>query len=221
MRILRAVYNRCVERGLTENNDPFRRVYTGIARTAKRALTLDEMRRLKNLTTDDEALAMARDLFLFSFYTRGMSFVDIAYLRKADVRDGVLSYKRRKTGQLLTLAWEPKMQEIVDRHPALCTQYLLPIIHTVNGRERNQYRNRQTRVNVALKEVARLAGIGRKLTMYCARHSWATIARQVGVSVDVISRGMGHNSRRTTEIYLSTVDVKTIDKANRQIMDEL
>ena len=57
--------------------------------------------------------------------------------------------------------------------------------------------------------------------MYCARHSWATIARQVGVSVDVISRGMGHNSRRTTEIYLSTVDVKTIDKANRQIMDEL
>ena len=85
MRKLRAVYNKAVERGLTSDRHPFRIVYTGMAKTTKRAISLEEMKRIKRLRIEDSDLQFARDMFLFSFFTRGMAFVDMAYLKKNDV----------------------------------------------------------------------------------------------------------------------------------------
>lgn len=117
MRILRAVYNRAVEKGITEQRNPFRHVYTGIDKTVKRAVTMSYIRKMKDLDlTHHWAMAFARDMFMFSFYTRGMSFVDMAYLKKSDLKNGVLIYRRRKTGQQLSIKWERCMQEIVDRY---------------------------------------------------------------------------------------------------------
>jgi integrase len=114
------------------------------------------------------------------------------------------------------------MQEIVDRcHKAGQQPFLLPIIRKQNGKERNQYRHVQTLVNRNLKEVARMAGIGSNLTMYCARHSWATIARQLQIPMEVISSGMGHANERTTAVYLKAVDSASIDLANRQIISRI
>lgn len=77
MRILRAVYNRVVEKGLTKQQNPFRHVYTGIDKTVKRAISLEEIRRIKMLDLSMKpSLEFARNMFLFSFYTRGMSFID-------------------------------------------------------------------------------------------------------------------------------------------------
>lgn len=221
MRILRAVYHKAVDKGLTIDHHPFRHVYTGMAKTSKRAITLEEIRRIKQLDIHSERLLFARDIFLLSFYTRGMAFVDMAYLKKSDLKDGILTYKRKKTGQQLHVRWEKEMQEIVDLYPSKTGKYLLPLIHTLNGKERNQYRNHQTKINEDLKKIAQLAGISQKLTMYCARHSWATIARQMNIPVEVISRGMGHTNERTTEIYLRSIDVKTLDQANHQILESL
>ena len=128
LRILRAVYHRAVEQGLTINRDPFRRVYTGHDKTEKRALSTDEIRRILHISLSDARERFARDLFLFSFYTRGMAFVDMAYLKKKDLHDGILTYKRHKTGQKLSIRWEPVMQEIVNRY-ASGNKYMLPIIH--------------------------------------------------------------------------------------------
>ena len=107
MRILKAVYNRAVEEGLIEQRHPFKSVYTGVEKTLKRAISINDLKRIKGLDLSLKPnLGFARDVFLFCFYTRGMSFIDMAYLRKKDLQNGILSYRRRKTGQQLFIKWE-------------------------------------------------------------------------------------------------------------------
>ena len=223
MRILRAVYNRAVEKELTEQRHPFKHVYTGIDKTVKRAVPLKTIKRIKELDlTLKPHLDYARDMFLFSFYTRGMSFIDMAYLKKSDLKNGILTYRRRKTGQQLTIKWEKCMEEIVTKYEdRSATQYLLPIIISPFANERVQYRNALCRVNTALKEVARLVNISIPLTMYCARHGWASIAKSKNIPLSVISEGMGHDSEETTRIYLSSLDTSVVDRANSLILKDL
>jgi len=222
MRILRCIYNRAVEEGLATQSDPFRRVYTGVDKTAKRAITLKEIKRIKELDLANKpGLDYARDLFLFSFYTRGMSFIDIAYLQKRDLSNGYITYIRKKTGQQLTIRWEKLMQEITDKYPENPTQYLLPVIIRQDGTERQQYLNKILFVNRKLKQIAQLAKVPIPLSMYVSRHSWASIAKSKHVPLSVISEGMGHDSEETTRIYLSSIQTDQIDEANSLILKEL
>jgi len=219
MRIFRSVFRKAVERGLVMECQPFVHVYTGMAKTDKRAISLEYIRRIKRFESEDRQLSFARDMFLFSFYTRGMAFVDMANLRHDDIQDGILTYKRHKTGQMLHIRWEHEMQTIVDRYSRpKHSPYLLPIILKQNGKERNQYRYKQTEVNKYLKQVAEQVDIDCNLTMYVARHSWATIAKRTQVPLEIISRGMGHASERTTSIYLKAAEESQVDEANRQIL---
>ena len=223
MRILRAVYNRAVEKDLIEQKFPFKHVYTGIDKTVKRAVPLKTIKRIKELDlTTKSHLDYARDMFLFSFYTRGMSFVDMAYLKKSDLKNGILTYRRRKTGQQLTVKWEKCMGDIVAKYEGhFATQYLLPIITDLRADERIQYKNALCRVNIALKGIARLVGLALPLSMYCARHAWASIAKSKNIPLAVISEGMGHDSEETTRIYLASLDTSVVDKANSLILKDL
>ena len=222
MRILRAAYNRAVNQGLTTQNNPFRGVYTGVARTAKRAIPQQALRRIRDMQLPKGGpLAFARDMFLFSFYTRGMSFVDMAYLRKTDLKNGTLAYRRRKTGQLLQIRWEPCMQEILGRHTVPGdSEFLLPII-TDPSEGRRQYVQASHKINRNLKAIGTAAGLAAPLSMYVARHTWASIARSRHIPLSVISDGMGHDSEATTQIYLASIDNCEIDKANRLIIKSL
>lgn len=222
MRILRAAYNRAVNQGLTTQNNPFRGVYTGVARTAKRAIPQQALRRIRDMQLPEGGpLAFARDMFLFSFYTRGMSFVDMAYLRKTDLKNGTLAYRRRKTGQLLQIRWEPCMQEILGRHTVPGdSEFLLPII-TDPSEGRRQYVQASHKINRNLKAIGTAAGLAAPLSMYVARHTWASIARSRHIPLSVISDGMGHDSEATTQIYLASIDNCEIDKANRLIIKSL
>ena len=219
MRILRAVYNSAVKQGLTANQHPFSQVYTGTAQTEKRAVEASVVKALRLMKFDGKPqLAFARDMFMFSFYTRGMSFIDMAFLRHTDVTDGLLTYKRRKTGQAITIRWEPQMQEIVDRYSRPGQPYLLPLIKKVNGKERGQMRYQQEKQNRMLREIGTLLGLKDNFTMYVARHSWASIARQMGVPTDIISQGMGHTSEKTTRIYLKSLGNNRLDESNLSII---
>lgn len=221
-RILRAVYNRAVEKGITEQRHPFRHVYTGIDRTVKRAISLDAIRRIKSLDLSGSAtLDRSRDLFLFSFYTRGMSFIDMAYLRKSDLKNGMLVYSRHKTGQRLFVKWEPCMQAIVDKHADATSEYLLPIITHPHDDVRRQYNSALHLVNHQLKRVAELVGLTVPLTTYVSRHTWASIAKGKNIPLPVISEGMGHDSPSTTQIYLASFANSVIDQANQLILSEL
>lgn len=219
MRILRAVYNKAAENGIIEQQHPFRRVYTGIEKTVKRALTLAVLKKIRAINlTGSPRVDYARDMFMLSFYLRGMSFIDMAYLRKTDLRDGYISYRRRKTGQRLTIKWTKEMQAILEKYPQPATPYLLPIIIHPRRTERHTYRNRNYAINQSLKTLARMVGIQTPLTMYCARHSWASAARSKGVPIGVISEGMGHDSEATTRIYLAQLDTSQVDRANTLVI---
>ena len=210
-----------MEKGLTEQRNPFRHVYTGIDKTVKRAIPLKAIKQIKELDLSmNPSLEFARDMFLFSFYTRGMSFIDMAYLKKKDLQNGILSYRRRKTGQQLFIRWEKCMQEIVDKYQRNGTDYLLHIINKV-GNEQRQYRNALRLVNNKLKEIAIIVGLQVNLTMYVSRHSWASIAKNKNVPLSVISEGMGHDSEATTQIYLASLDNSLVDKANEMILKNL
>ena len=223
MRILRAVYNRAVEKDLTANRNPFKHVYTGIDKTIKRAVPLKVIKRIKEMDFSmNPTFDFARDMFLMSFYTRGMSFVDMAYLRKKDLQNGVLSYRRRKTGQQLFVKWEKCMQGIVDKYDTSQSNYLLPIIKPFsNIDERKQYIYAAHNINRCLKIVGKELGLSVSLTLYVARHAWASIAKGKNVPLSVISEGMGHDSEATTRIYLASLDTMAIDKANSMILKSL
>ena len=222
MRILRAVYNRAVEKDLTTNRNPFKHVYTGIDKTIKRAIPLKAIKQIKSLDLSlQPSLDFARDMFLFSFYTRGMSFIDMAYLKKKDLSNGILSYRRRKTGQQLFIRWEKCMQEIVEKYENPLSEYLLPIIKPMNGDKRTQYQNAMYLINRKLKNIGKMVSVQQPLTMYTARHSWASVAKNKNVPISVISEGMGHDSEMTTQIYLASLDTAIVDKANRMILDLL
>ncbi len=221
-RILRAAYNRAVEKGFTPQRHPFRNVYTSMEKTVKRAIPFEAIRRIKGLDLSlKPALDFARDMFLFSFYTRGMSFVDMAYLKKSDLKNGILSYRRKKTGQQLHIRWERCMREIVEKHPNMTTEYLLPVITDPAASDRKQYENALHLVNRKLKKVAEMAGLSVPLTMYVARHAWASIAKSKNIPLSVISEGMGHDSETTTQIYLASLDTSVIDEANGLILKDL
>lgn len=219
LRILRTNYKLAVEKGLTQDCHPFKHVYCGMDKTVKRCLSFEEIKRMKELDLSlKPALDFARDMFIFSFCTRGMSFVDMAYLKKSDLKNGYLIYRRKKTGQLLTIEWTRQMQVILDKYESNPTQYLLPLILREDGNERRQYQNQMMKINRSLKEIASLVHLSVPLSLYYSRHSWATIARGKSIPLSVISEGLGHDSELTTQIYLDSIKSVEVDRANRKIL---
>lgn len=221
-RILRAVYNRAVEEEIIENRNPFRHVYTGVDKTVKRALPLSMIKKIKSLDLSlVPELDFARNMFLMSFMLRGMSFIDMAFLKKSDLINGYITYRRRKTGQQLTIKWTKEMQTILDNYPENDSDYLLPIIKNRGTNELYTYRNVGYNINHNLKTVAKKVGITIPLTLYVARHSWASAAKAKGIPLSVISEGMGHDSEATTQIYLSSLETSAVDDANSIILSAL
>lgn len=222
MRNLRAIYNRAVDKELTEQRNPFKHVYTGIDKTVKRAIPLSVIRQIRDLDLNlHPAMDYARNIFMFSFYTRGMSFIDMAFLKKKDLQNGALSYRRHKTNQQLFIKWEKPMQELIDKFDTSGTPYLLPIIKNCDNDARKQYKSDAHRVNQSLKKIGKMLGLAISLTSYVARHSWASIAKSKNIPIATISEAMGHDSENTTRIYLASLDTTVVDKANSLILKSL
>lgn len=216
MRALRAIYNQAVQKGLAVPKNPFKNVYTGIERTAKRAVNEDIIMRLNRLDLSAHGnLQLARDLFMFSFYTRGMSFIDMANLKRDHLKSGYLVYVRSKTKQILTIKIEKCIDDIVERYKDITIDnYILPIYNRLNY----DYRSHLRTYNKRLRRLSEMMGLKKPLSSYVSRHSWATIAYRKGFSIQVISEGMGHENEKTTQIYLASLDQSIIDSANLQIM---
>lgn len=231
-RPMRAVYNKAVDEELIEapRVNPFKRVYTGVDKTIKRAIPITRVKYIANMDFDEipnlhktikKSMEYARDMFMFSFYTRGMSYVDMCYLRKSDIQNGHLVYCRNKTGQKLFIKWEKCMEDIVKKHPAKeNSPYLLDLLNP-DADLRNCLKRKQQQINTALKKIGELAGVGEVLTMYVARHSWASACKSSNIPISVISEGMGHDSEETTRIYLAQLDTSTVDKANKKIINQI
>lgn len=236
LRILRATYNRAVAKGLTPQQYPFTDVYTGIAPTRKRAIPTEDVSQIKHLESVKDLTPkeeMARDTFLMSFYLRGISFIDLAHLRKSDLKEGYLHYTRSKTRQHLTIRWEDEMQELLEKYQAqtASSPYLFPFLvddgnksqNTIDKKEDEArlYHNAEARISYHLRKFGAKIGIKGKLTLYVARHSWATAARDNDISISVISEALGHHSETTTQIYLNSIKSSEVDDANAKILATL
>ena len=234
LRILRATYNKAVEKGYATQQNPFKDVYTGIAKTNKRAIPTESVSSIKRLDSTivlTPKQELARDTFMMCFYFRGISFIDLAHLRKSDLKDGFVSYTRSKTGQRISIRWEKDMQDIVDKYQAQTADstYLFPFLASDTNSQKGSiqdkrldelrlYHNAESRITYHLKKLGAKMGINGKLTLYVARHSWATTARDKNISISIISEALGHNSETTTQIYLRSIQSSEVDDANAEIL---
>lgn len=216
MRPLRASLIRAAAEGLV-GFDPgwFADIYTGVDATLKRAISEADLRRLASFdTAGNEAELLVRDVFMFSFYMRGMAFADIARLSPEDIEGDILRYSRRKTGARIAVRIEPAAMAIVERWAGRSGRFLFPLLRDDSQRA---YESALRLHNKRLKLLARKAGISTRLTSYVSRHTWATIASRLNVPIAVISAGMGHTSERTTRIYLDSISNDILDEANRLV----
>ena len=224
LRTLRTLYNKAVEAGQAPSSDIFSHIQTANARTAKRAITVKDIRKIEKLDLSrGSSLDKARDLFLLSFYLRGMAFVDMAFLKKTDLKCGMISYNRRKTHQHLNIEWIKPMQAIIDKYAEQTKHslYLLPILTGKESSPYTAYRKVEHNTNYNLKKIGERIGLKIPLTTYVARHTWASIALHMNIPGATISEGMGHNSFKTTQIYLQSLDVATVNEANKKIIQQV
>ena len=223
LRNFRALYNLAVKDGLVPPCDyPFKEICTKPCKTVKRALDREQMVKLACLSLHSDAeLKRSLDLFLFGFYAQGMAFVDIVFLKKKNIRDGILSYRRHKSQQLIHIVVTPQMQGLIDKY-ANDSEYVFPIIDTsLSTSIYDQYRLALGRVNRYLKKITFRLNINVRLTTYTARHTWATLARESGAPISIISAGLGHTSEEMTRVYLKEFDQETLARVNRIVTNLL
>jgi site-specific recombinase XerD len=216
MRTLRAVYNRAVKENLAKKDYyPFEKYRIKREKTMHRALTKDDIKRIKNLELTDKILRLAQDFFMFSFYTRGMSFIDIAYLQVKNLQDERLNYRRAKTGQIFSIKLTEEAMKIINKYNDLSKpdSYIFPIIQH-EDKKFGEYKNAMRLTNKKLKTIGEMAKCSIPVTTYVARHSWATIAKRGGISTSIISEGLGHATEHITQVYLDGFENSVIDGAN-------
>lgn len=234
MRSLRALIHHINPK--TDYKETFKNVFTGNEKTEKRAITMEEMKSLLPTSSPrptsphwgrskelrkNTALEMARDFFLFSFCAMGMPFVDLAFLRKTQVKDGYIDYRRHKTGQRVKVKIEPLMQDIINRYAREDSPYLFPILTNQNPQgAMREYERKRSKYNRLLRQYAKKTMLPH-LTSYVARHSWASIAYSNNVALPIISKAMGHTSTQTTLIYISEINDHKIEEANDRIIKPL
>ena len=224
MRTLQAVYNRWMSPGIEGYNPVlFKDVYTKVESRTKRALTAEQMEQLRN--TDFSVLALRQQqvltYFLLMFMLRGMPFIDLAHLRKSDLRNRRITYRRHKTGKLMVVDVPPDAMRLLQKYrDKTDSEYLFPLLHGGLFMEEHHHRYQDT-LRHFNRELARLMKQllpGVSVSSYTARHTWATLAYHSGVPVGLISQSLGHSSIRVTMTYLKPFDAEVIDRINRQVI---
>ena len=224
MRTLQAVYNRWMSPGIEGYNPVlFKDVYTKVESRTKRALTAEQMEQLRN--TDFSVLTLRQQqvltYFLLMFMLRGMPFIDLAHLRKSDLRNRRITYRRHKTGKLMVVDVPPDAMRLLQKYrDKTDSEYLFPLLHGGLFMEEHHHRYQET-LRHFNRELARLMKQllpGVSVSSYTARHTWATLAYHSGVPVGLISQSLGHSSIRVTMTYLKPFDAEVIDRINKQVI---
>lgn len=223
LRNFRTIYNSAIRQGYKpKNENPFAYIQTKPCKTIKRAINKDDMKELSSVSLPVySGMDIARDLYLFGFYAQGMAFVDIVFLKKKNIHDGILSYQRHKSNQLIHIVITPQMQELIDKY-GNDSEYVFPVIDTsLSTTVYDQYRLALGRMNRHLKKIASQLHMNVRLTTYTARHTWATLARESGAPISIISAGLGHTSEEMTRVYLKDFDQEALAKVNRIVTNLL
>jgi len=231
MRTLRSVYNKAIiEKYIKNTAYPFRdyKISKFNIQTRKRAITKEQMKSIVNIKyPDDTRLYHSKNYFLFSFYNVGINFIDLALLKWGNVVNGRLEYTRSKTDKQFNIKLQPQALEILDYYKSInyrgSDSYIFPILsedHKTPISIFNRVHKVRHQTNKDLKTIGVKLEIP-GLTTYVARHSWATISKNGGVSTSVISEALGHSDEKTTQIYLESFANNVLDDANEMILKDL
>ena len=207
MRQMRSIYNKAVEEYSLERPNPFRHAMISPEETVKRALGELQMQQLRTMDLTRRE-RHARDVFMLTVMLRGISPCDLWALRARDIRGDSLTYRRAKTGRLIQMRLEPEAISLLTK------------LGFADGTARN-FRNECHSVNDQLRKIGRKMGLPFGLSLYCARHTWATAAQRAGVPLSMISQSMGHADQKTTQIYLAGLETPVMDRWGREIIDTL
>jgi integrase/recombinase XerD len=230
MRTLRALINKAIKEEVTsEKYYAFKRFslakYAKI-KTAKRAITKDEIDKIKavNLESNPE-LTDAKNLFLFSYYCRGMNFIDMALLQWKNIKQDRVIYTRQKTKELFNIQLLPPALEILDYYKPntfiSANSYVFSVLNESHNTPQSIHNRRvkmNREINSQLKDLAAKAEISSELTTYVARHTYATLMKKSGQSTAIISEALGHDSEKTTQIYLDSFENSILDEASKSIL---
>lgn len=229
IRTFRALYNRAILDGYAlEENYPFRKIKIEKAVPFKRAISQEDIIKIKKVYLEEPELNLARDLFLFSFYTRGMNFIDIALLKLSNIDDDKITYIRAKTRKSseskFIIGIMPQAQEILDKYLTSKVEkdYLFPVLfprHKTATSIHNRIKKIRHQVNNDIQIVAQKAGVKGKVTFYVARHSFATIMKYKKVSTEMIQELLGHTDVKTTEDYLKSFGNEVLDQQAQENID--
>ncbi len=223
MRNIRTVFNYAIDEEHTSLY-PFRKFKIEKEETAKRCLTVGQLRELKDFECE-EYQKPYRDIFMLMFYLIGVNAIDLFNAKRSQVRNGRLEYRRAKTNKLYSVKIEPEAQEIIDRYAG--KEYLLNFMENMEGTNYHQY---LYAVNRGLRKIGEfhVCGQGAKkvrtpiekdISTYWSRHTWATIAAELEIPKETISEALGHEiGSRVTSVYIK-FNQKKVDEANRRVID--
>lgn len=229
--VLKAIYNKAITDKIflcKENPFVLYKVGKHWTQTRKRAVHKEDIQRLMQAeppVTRSPYTEFARDIFLFSYFSAGINFKDIATLRYNDIEEDRIFYRRHKTGKAMTCRLHPQAKEIIakyTRSEVIQEDYIFPILDRQIHRTEQQIHNRVHKVlvhiNRELKEWSKQLGLAMNLTTYVARHTFATVLKRSGVSVALISESLGHSDLSTTQIYLDSFENSQIDAAMQNLL---
>ena len=186
IRNLKRVYKLAVNDGLAADGNPFEGMDVSYrVKKERNGLTLEEVKRLRGLDLSGESqqVVFARDIFLFTVYTKGMRSDDVFRLTRKNIRDGQLTYRQHLTGKEISIPWEPVLKEIADRYGRKGTTLLFPVITAKSPREQwRQYDGLLHRINYNLKKLGEMMELGYPLNLTVARHSWESMTKSVSIS---------------------------------------
>jgi site-specific recombinase XerD len=228
-RSLRATYNKAIEdKAVSRNKNPFTefKISKFNIKTIKRALSKSEILQIMEYNNQNktEFQKLAHTVFCFSYLCGGISFVDIANLSQENIKNDRLIYKRQKTGGIINLPLSEKAKEYIDLYSDLCTtiKYLYPIlnahIHITPLQKSNRIKKVRKQINTELRSIGKELNISMELTTYVARHSFATILKNSGVNIALISEALGHSALSTTQIYLDSFDNTQFNDAMKHLI---
>lgn len=217
MRTIRAIFNRAIKSGIVDKNlYPFDKYIIKNEPTKKRALEMDDIRKilLIDLSAEDK-LFHTRNYFMASYLMCGMSFIDMAFLTVEDLKNGRVSYRRKKTSKLYNFIISEQLKQILDYYlkGKSKTDFVFPIIKPGKLEEQyNDIADARKKYNVRLKLLAEKCGIESHLTSYVSRHSFATQAVLQNLPLQAVSQMLGHSSLATTQIYLKSLPNNIMDE---------
>ena len=228
LRSIRAIYNKAIKAKIIDRSYyPFQEISIKSERTAKRAVLMNDLKAIYKLALRiDSREWHSRNYFILSFCLRGISFTDMAYLTKVNISRGMLTYKRRKTHKDYTIKLEPVAERIFNFYKDRNSKYLLPVLPVAIDEGSLQAKRIISQwiktTNKWIRRLGERCEIEEPLTTYVARHTWATTAKRLGYSNELIAEALGHEyGNRITNIYLDNFEQNVIDDLNQKVLDGL